>query len=74
MESCCQSKREVSDGMPMPVGASEMTFRVQGMDCSEEVAAIERALKPIGGVLGVRANLVASSISAYTTDQREALS
>jgi Zn2+/Cd2+-exporting ATPase len=65
MDSCCQSKREVSDGAPSAVGASEMTFRVQGMDCSEEVAAIERALKPIGGVLGVRANLVASSVTVY---------
>ena len=65
MDSCCQSKSEVSDGTPIPVGASEMTFRVQGMDCSEEVAAIERALKPISGVLGVRANLVASTVAVY---------
>ena len=65
MDSCCQSKSEVSDGTPIPVGASEMTFRVQGMDCSEEVAAIERALKPISGVLGVRANLVDSSVTVY---------
>ena len=65
MDSCCQSKSEVSDGTPIPVGASEMTFRVQGMDCSEEVAAIERALKPISGVLGVRANLVASTVTVY---------
>ena len=42
-----------------------MTFRLQGMDCSEEVAAVERALKPISGVLGVRANLVASSVTVY---------
>ncbi len=35
------------------------------MDCSEEVAAIERALKPVRGVQGVRANLVASSVSIY---------
>jgi copper chaperone CopZ len=34
-----------------PVGAIEETFRTSGMDCSEEVAAIGRALKPIGGVL-----------------------
>ena len=65
MDSCCQSKSEVSGGTPIPVGASEMTFRVQGMDCSEEVAAIERALKPISGVLGVRANLVASTVTVY---------
>lgn len=35
------------------------------MDCSEEVAAIERVLKPVSGVLGVRANLVASSVTVF---------
>lgn len=50
---------------PILGGATEETFRVSGMDCSEEVTAIERALKPIGGVLGVRANLVASCVTVY---------
>jgi len=50
---------------PIPIGASEETFRVRGMDCSEEVGAIERALKPLGGVLCVRANLIASSVTVY---------
>jgi len=35
------------------------------MDCSEEVAAIERAMKPIHGVMGVRANIVASTVTIY---------
>ena len=35
------------------------------MDCSEEVSAIERALKPLGGVLGVRANIVTSKVTIY---------
>ena len=35
------------------------TFRVSGMACSEEVAAIRRAAKPFAGVPGVRANIVA---------------
>ena len=50
---------------PLPVGGAEETFRLSGMNCSEEVAAIERALKPIGGVLGVHASLVASSVTIY---------
>ena len=65
---CCDHRdhREQSQqGSPTPVGAIEETFRISGMDCSEEVAAIERALKPIGGVLGVRANLVAASVTVY---------
>ena len=40
-------------------------FRVAGMDCSEEVAAIERALKPLPGVLGVRAEIVASKVTVF---------
>ncbi|MCX6972957.1 MAG: heavy metal translocating P-type ATPase [Verrucomicrobia bacterium] len=38
-------------------------FDVDGMDCSEEVAAIERALKPVPGVLGVRAEIVSSKVT-----------
>lgn len=36
-----------------------------GMDCSEEVAAIERVLKPMPGVLGVQAEIVASKVTVY---------
>ena len=35
------------------------------MDCSEEVAAIERALKPLAGVLGVRGDIVASKVTIF---------
>ena len=65
---CCahhDHTEQSQQGSPIPAGANEETFRVSGMDCSEEVAAIERALKPIGGVLGIRANLVASSVTVY---------
>jgi Cd2+/Zn2+-exporting ATPase len=65
---CCEHHdhtEQSQQSSPKPAGAIEETFRVSGMDCSEEVAAIERALKPIGGVLGVRANLVASSVTVY---------
>jgi Zn2+/Cd2+-exporting ATPase len=40
-------------------------FRVAGMDCSEEVAAIERALKALPGVLGVRAEIVTSKVTVF---------
>jgi len=49
----------------IPKGANEETFRVSGLDCSEEVAAIERVMKPVPGVLGVRANIVASTVTIY---------
>ncbi|MGC1479841.1 MAG: heavy metal-associated domain-containing protein, partial [Chthoniobacterales bacterium] len=44
---------------------AEEVFRVTGMDCSEEVAAIERALDPLDGVLGVRAEIVSSKVTVY---------
>jgi Cd2+/Zn2+-exporting ATPase len=47
-----------------PAAAGEV-FRVTGMDCSEEVAAIERALKPLAGVIGVRAEIVASKVTVF---------
>lgn len=40
-------------------------FAVGGMDCSEEVAAIERILKPVPGVLGVRADIVSSKVTVF---------
>lgn len=43
----------------------EETFFVSGMDCSEEVSAIEHALKPLAGVHGVRAEIVSSKITVY---------
>lgn len=42
--------------------AKEDVFFVDGMDCSEEVAAIERTLKPISGVLAVRAEIVLAKV------------
>ena len=41
------------------------TFVVSGMDCSEEVSAIETALKPLSGVRGVRADIVGSKVSVF---------
>jgi copper chaperone CopZ len=49
----------------MATGDSQETFRLPGMDCSEEVATFGRAVKPLSGVLGVRANIVASTATIY---------
>ena len=63
---CCQpatEERQPDDshlsGTPCEV------FLVSGMDCSEEVAAIERALKPLEGIRGVRADLVTSKVTVF---------
>ena len=50
---------------PPPQDGPFATFRVSGMDCSEEIAAIERALKPLAGVTAIRANIVSSNVTIY---------
>lgn len=40
---------------------SQTTLRIAGMDCPDEIAAIERALKPIAGVGEVKVNLMAGT-------------
>jgi copper chaperone CopZ len=62
---CGNSEDNEEHSGPVSPGASGETFRISGMDCPEEVAAIERAVKPVSGVLNVRANLVASSVTVY---------
>lgn len=50
---------------PPPDARTNEVFRVSGMDCSEEVSAIDHALKPLDGVLGVRAEIVSSKVTIY---------
>jgi len=49
----------------IPPDAAQEKFLVAGMDCSEEIAAIERAMKPVPGVLGVRADIVSSTVTIF---------
>ena len=53
----------------------ETVLAIAGMDCAEEVAAIQRALKPIKGVREVRVNLLAgkATISHDASVMPEAL-
>ena len=39
------------------------TLRVEGMDCADEVAALERALKPVAGIQNFKVNLVAGRVT-----------
>lgn len=41
--------------------ASQTTLNVAGMDCPDEIAAIERALKPIAGIAEIKVNLMAGT-------------
>ncbi|MEZ5275541.1 MAG: cation-translocating P-type ATPase [Opitutaceae bacterium] len=44
-------------------GDIQINLRVEGMDCSEEVALIEKALRPMEGVREVRANVVTEKVT-----------
>src|SRR6476620_2446563 len=66
MSSSCQQHSEERPSKPaIPAGAHAETFRVSGMDCSEEVAAVECTVKPLRGVFGTSANIVASTVTIY---------
>jgi len=41
--------------------AQQTTLKVAGMDCPDEITAIERALKPLGGVGEVKVNIMAGT-------------
>jgi Cd2+/Zn2+-exporting ATPase len=47
------------------MNSRETVLRVMGMDCAEEVAAIQRALRPIDGVRDVRADLLAGKATIW---------
>lgn len=67
---CCGHDHEEK---PTPAGeisaeirqGPQEVFTVAGMDCSEEIAAIERALKPVAGIRAVRADIVSSRVTVF---------
>ena len=53
---------------------SQTTLRVAGIDCADEVEAVQRALKPLAGVREVRVNLMCGKVvvahdRSVTTDK-----
>ncbi|MBN8709555.1 MAG: cadmium-translocating P-type ATPase [Verrucomicrobia bacterium] len=63
---CCSKEQPASSAVQIPEGAAARTFRVRGMDCPDEIAAIEREMKTVPRVVGVTANLMASSVTIHT--------
>lgn len=61
----CSDQYQHLSSPEIPQGAHEEIFRVQGLDCPEEIVSVERALKPVRGVFGIRVNLMTSSIAVY---------
>lgn len=57
---------------PSAAGTHETVLAVSGMDCAEEVSAIQRALQPVEGVREVRVNLLAAKVTVKHSDQVDA--
>lgn len=52
--------------------SGETTLTVAGMDCAEEVALLERVLRPVPGVQEMRVNLIAGQITVAHDDSIDA--
>ena len=48
---------------PDAEGKIETTLRIAGMDCADEVEALERVFRPLKGVREVRVNLVGGKVT-----------
>jgi len=70
MSDCCKSRGCASKAADAnaashpaaPDTSAGTTLRVAGMDCADEVAMLERALKPLPGVRDVRVNLMGGKV------------
>lgn len=63
-DSCCRhdgSTENKTKIVSQDVKGHKTVLRVQGMDCPDEIAAIERALKPLRGVYKIDVNLIAGT-------------
>lgn len=77
MSECCNScgndpkdyPDESKAAAPASAGRPGTTLRVAGMDCPDEIAAIERVLKPLAGVGAIKVNLMAGT-ATIVHDQR----
>jgi Cd2+/Zn2+-exporting ATPase len=57
-----------SEAPPPPPLKGATMFRVTGMDCADEVEAVNRTLKPIPGVKEVQVNLMAGTVAVTHDD------
>lgn len=63
----CSSKTSVKVTKEVPLDATMSLFKVSGMDCADEIAAIQSSLA-IDGVYSVEANLMASTVQVAHAD------
>jgi Cd2+/Zn2+-exporting ATPase len=72
--SCCHGhdhdapKKEAPASLqldPQAEGNVQTTLRVAGMDCADEVAALEQAFRPVKGVREIRVSLMAGKVDVF---------
>ena len=63
-ECSVTAKPQQTISLNAQVAAEQVTtLRVEGMDCADEVAALERALKPVTGIRDFKVNLMAGNVT-----------
>jgi Cd2+/Zn2+-exporting ATPase len=72
---CSHEQENAPASGALPESERRTELAVTGMDCSEEVAVLERVLKPLPGVQGLSVNLVAGRVTVAhdASVSREAL-
>ena len=63
---CCAAPM-MDAAPPSALEGPQTLLRVAGMDCADEVEVVNRALKPLPGVLEVRVNLMAGTVTVAHT-------
>jgi Cd2+/Zn2+-exporting ATPase len=63
MDAVVKAVRKLGYGVEDEDGAGRITLYVEGMDCADEVAVIDRKIKSLGGVRDYRVNLVNQSLN-----------
>ena len=62
--SCCgDAAPQQAVALNASAGGHETVLAVSGMDCSEEIAVLERVLKPLAGVREMQVNLIAGRVT-----------
>lgn len=62
----CDTSNKAQENIPLNASATAeelTTLRVAGMDCADEVAALERVLKPLPGIREFKVNLMAGKVT-----------
>lgn len=67
-KACCgpsdDASKEMNSNEPSPSGATKSSFKVSGMDCADEVSAIDHAFR-LKGIHRVESNIMNESVTVH---------